>query len=246
MWDILHSSAFIADANGVSLDPLVKPLTQILPCSYCRDSFNLFYTDLGAPATGLAAAWIYEAHKLVTQKLSQQRLGAFVKARATEWPAAAIESFKANGHSLISEPTFEVVQKRFMVNRDEPILWRHLSTVLLAMVMGIEAAGAAAGSATSSSATGSLDAQYDALVAFLTALRPILALSHQCTASDIQDTVDNLVNKLKKGPLKAGPADMRLYIEDLKYGQICTKSRRNPKDYSRLIKAGACINGSCQ
>jgi hypothetical protein len=234
MWDLLHASAFLADANGIDLDPLVQPLTQILPCSYCRDSFNLFYGALGAPKVSLGATWVYEAHKLVTQKLMEQRLKAFLGKYAKDWPSAAVETLKANGHSLVSEPTLEVVQKRFMVNRDEPFQWRTITTVLVAFVMGLEVL------------TGPMESQYEALVAFLKALCAIVKVSHQCTSDDIIVALQSFADKVSRGPAKMPPADLRVHVEDLKYSAICRRNKKDAKDYSRLIKAGACINGSCQ
>lgn len=237
MWDLLHASAFIADANGISLDPLVQPLTQILPCSYCRDSFNQFYGALGPPRTSLGATWVYEAHKLVTQKLMQQRLENFLKEHGADWPAAAVESFRAKGHSLVAEPSFEVVQKRFMVNRDEPFQWRTITTVLVAFVMGLEVLSGPTGS------------QYEALVNFLKALAEVIKVSNQCTSDDIVETLDAFQAKAAKGlkdSSKMPPESLRTHAEDLKYASICNRNRKSPKDYSRLIKAGACINGSCQ
>lgn len=232
MWDILHGAAFLADASGIALDPLVRPLTQLLPCSYCRDSFNEFYAALGAPQTGLGSVWVYEAHKLVTRKLCNQRIDAFLKKHAADWTAIAVEALRANQLELIAEPSYEVVQKRFMVNRDEPLTWKALSVVLLAFVMGLEVL------------TTPMDQQYSALAAFLDAIHEILTVAQQC--GDLQDHVRSLWTKSIQGPKRAPPAALREFVETLKYSRVCKAQRKDPKHYSRLIKAGACLNGTCQ
>ena len=122
MWELLHSAGQVYDANSMNIDALVRPLKVILPCRYCRDSFVLFYDELRKPVTGRGLLWTYNVHTLVNEKLARQRLE---KSGVSGVPLK----------DLFSEPTFEVVRKRLLVNSDELFTWKSISVVLLALTM---------------------------------------------------------------------------------------------------------------
>jgi hypothetical protein len=133
MWDVLHSCAVLYDNHAMNAKELLWPLTQILPCKYCRDSFNEFYAGLGDPAIGRAVDWVYEVHALVNQKLAQQRLQKFIEKHSID--RAAAQSMLAYGSELYAQPSLEVVKKRFLVQIDEPLTWKSCTLTLLAILM---------------------------------------------------------------------------------------------------------------
>ena len=225
MWDILHASAFLCDANGLSGDALIRPLVHLLPCIYCRKSFTSFYTSLGPPDAKHLAKWTYEVHKLVNRKLMAQRAEAFMRKR----PDTCGPWLVQDSPELLSEPTFEALQKRFLVNRDEPIPRRSLLTTLLAIVMGLE------GLKAQNQLT---EYHKDALVSFLGALKNVIEVSSQHNSAQLLSDVNGLLKISFKDP-----SEIRLHIETLKYGTVPKHVLKSIP--SGLIKAGACINGTC-
>jgi hypothetical protein len=157
MWELLHSAGQVYDANSMNIDALVRPLKIILPCRYCRDSFVLFYDELRKPVTGRGLLWTYKVHTLVNEKLARQRLE---KSGVTGVPLK----------DLFSEPTFEVLQKRLLVNSDELFTWKSISVVLLALTMS--------------------NADEKELVTFVTALRRAIEVSKQQNTQMIVDFLD--------------------------------------------------------
>ena len=214
MWDLLQSSAFLLDASHASSTSLLEPLRRLLPCIYCRNSFVDFYKVLGAPKKNEAAQWVYDVHKLVNRKLMRQRAEAFVEKRP-QCSALVVDS-----HELLSEPKMEVLQKRFLVNREEPICRRGLLTVLLALVMALQL----------KHDTEDLQALYK----FVRALIKVARLSKQHNEYEIKDILNTF--------LQIGTLDhKREFLEQVKYGTTGIDGRRA----SSLIKAGACISGTC-
>jgi hypothetical protein len=202
MWELLHSSAFIFDANKTNIDSLVEPLRSILPCRYCRDSFVLFYEDLGRPHTGSGLKWTFDVHNLVNKKLAKQRQEAFAKKYSSQ-----SKHLEQNYMDLASTPSLEIVQKRLLVNSDELLSWKSISIVLLALAMA--------------------NVDQHKLKDFVMALQKAIFLSKQGNSNDLRLVLDEFLLS----------SDKRKFIDDLKYGQ--------KKHYSELIRAGACMNGTC-
>jgi hypothetical protein len=208
MWDMLQSSAFLLDGQKVPSVGLLEPLRRLLPCVYCRNSYVDFYKALGQPKRGLAATWVYDVHKLVNRKLMRQRAEAFVAKMPKH------QGLVAESHELLSEPKLDVLQKRFLVNREEPICRRGLLTVLLAIVMALET-------------------NHENLLAldkFLKAVIGVVILSKQYNADELIDILERL-RSIKT------TVEMRLFLDYMKYGTA--------NGNSGLIKAGACIDGTC-
>lgn len=222
MWDTLHACSFLCDAKNINAKPLFESLTQLLPCRYCRDSYTVFYGSLGPPPTGQCAQWTKNMHTLVNKKLSKQRLDKFLQGRS--WPPAVVSDLQSHQDQLLAEPTMEVLQKKYMVNREEPIVWRNLSTALLAILMGQES---------------SLAPNMEALQKFLSNLITIMGSSGQANAKEIQE----ILKAVSAENISQG----RKIIEHLKYDSVVgpKKPLRSTEDASRLIKAGQCINGTC-
>jgi hypothetical protein len=178
MWDILHSSAFALDRSNINIDSLVEPLRVILPCRYCRDSFVDFYKDLGRPETGLGLEWTFKVHNLVNNKLANQRLQAYAQKHGTK--------IKADINASIS---FDVVQKRLLVNSDELFTWKSISVVLLALAMS--------------------GADHTSLNKFIKALRVAIDKSRQPNANVLIDVLDEYLDS----------EDKRAFVDNIKYGK---------------------------
>ena len=214
MWDVLQASAFLCDENGISGRGFVEPLMRLLPCIYCRNSFVTFYSQLGPPADNTCAFWMSKIHNLVNFKLMTQ------KAEATGLGLA----FTKNSSKLLSEPSYEVLHKRFIVNREEPIVKRSLLTALLAIVMALE-----------------LKNNNEDLLAFqifVGYLKNIISASRQENTEHLL----KILNELK--PFE-GPTKMRETLEFYKYYNTADPVVKNATDATALIKAGACIKGTC-
>ena len=230
MWDTLHACTFLCDAKHISAKPLFQSLTQLLPCRFCRDSYNVFYGSLGPPPTGQSAQWAKNMHSLVNRKLSKQRLDKFLLGRS--WPASVIADLQAHEDQLMAEPSMEVLQKKYMVNREEPIVWRNLSTALLAILMGQEAVAASGAEASG-----------EALQQCLQSLSTIVSSSGQANSKEIQQILKELSREIQSGHIKQA----REALEHLKYDSVVgpKKPLKQIEDASRLLKAGQCINGTC-
>jgi hypothetical protein len=132
--------------------------------------------------------------------------------------------FKQQLHieQFIKVPTEEVLRKRFIVNREEPIAFKDLSTFLLAIVFGLESQG---------------QAQHEAFKIFLKEIYKVLK---KCPTETTFDAI-----KLVKELLES--SEWRLIIDNEKYSSVVgpNKPLKQATDASNLIKAGACINGTC-
>jgi hypothetical protein len=224
LWDTLQASAFLCDAKNINAKNLFQSLSQLLPCKYCRDSYTQFYAVLGPPATGQAAEWVRSVHSLVNRKLASQRLEAFLLKR--KWPDHIVADLRANNSALLQEPSMEVLQKKFMVNREEPIVWRNVSTVLLAFYMNILASE-------------HKDSVMESLRHFLASMKTIVGLSSQGNTK--------LITEILKELMHMKPEQALDFVKDIKYETVVgpTRPLRSADEATRLIKAGQCINGSC-
>lgn len=53
---------------------MVSSLRTILPCSYCKNSYNTFLDELGLPKSENALQWSHTLHQKVNTKLEMQRI----------------------------------------------------------------------------------------------------------------------------------------------------------------------------
>ena len=215
-WSVLHSATFLMDLYGIEPSTLFKTLEQLLPCIYCRKSYVEFVASIGLPKRGLAVTWLYTIHNLVNKKLFDQKVDALMV------PSSIKKQFVID--QFIKIPTEEVLRKRFIVSREEPITFKDLTVFLLAMVMGLETQG---------------QAQKDAFLVFL---KELLKVLEKCPAETTLDSLE-LVKELAHNDTH----NWRLILEKEKYMIIVGPGRplRQATDASNLIKAGACINGTC-
>ena len=235
MWDVLHASSFLVD--GASLDEIVRPLKTLLPCKYCRESFVGFYEQLGPPQGARSSTevpmWIYRAHELVNRKLSVQKAEAFVKKnKIGAQPAAILLRYATDVTQF--QPSFEVVQKRFMVHRDEPIQWSSLSVVLLAVTMGLQ---------NNDTAKANIEPFYAEFMTFMMGLKKALKASKQSNQEGLLEVLDRCIQLCASG---APVQQLRTLLDNMKYTHVVrTGSASSCQDLSGLIKAGACIKGTC-
>jgi len=229
LWDTLQSSAFLCDSYKISPVHLLKPLKQLLPCIFCRTSYATFYEESGDPTLGSAALYVSNVHQKVNRKLATQRIDAFIE-KHSEWPqenkdfyrAASLEMFSDTTITPYIKPSLEVLKKRFLVNREECIAWRNLSTSLLAIVMYLEEAK-------------SHRAEFDT---FIKALRSVVIVSKQYNSKSILLVLDTILQKTTY-------EEIRMILENAKYSPIMPAVYADVKMITNLVKAGACIENTC-
>lgn len=216
-WDVLHSCAFLFDEKKLNSSKFFECLKVLLPCIYCRNSYAQFLEQVGLPSTGQSAPWLYKIHEMVNMKLFNQKL---------EKVFGPSGDCKKQSRALFVQPTFEVVQKRYLVNREEPIVWRSLNTMLLAFAMGFETNASSA----------------EIMNAFNILLETILQLLHLDNPNSKNNTlVIELTNLLNY----KSASKLRERIEAMKYSKIVPKIIKSSSVSANLIRAGSCINGSC-
>ena len=213
-WEVLHASAFLLDMNKKT-SRIFFLLNELLPCMYCRESYVKFYAKLRGPSLEKYAYWLFLMHNLVNKKLSDQRIEKIASAHPE---LKNISKFK---DLFLVGPTELVTKKRFMVDREEPLVWRSVSTMLLAFSMAAE--------------TGSQSVK-NALKEYV---KEILDIYDLCPPSE-QVTRAKLYLESLKG---LEPSQMRVKLEELKYGSL--KSAYTPRQISELIRAHTCFEGSC-
>ena len=206
----------------MSYRAVAEPLKKLLPCVYCRNSYVGFYDMMGPPPTRSKTAsssgcaqWVQQIHTLVDTKLASQKLEAVIAAH--NWPKSMCDELRAS--ILPTVPTFEVLQKRFAVNREEAISYRSLSTALLAILMYAQEANT--------------DDLREPLQFFCRGLREAVLEADQKNTAALLDLLDCIID----GILKPW-ATLRASVEYKKYG-------RKYKGNSQFIKAGICFNGTC-
>lgn len=240
MWDILHSACILSDTSKQSAVPLLRPLKMLLPCIFCRESFTKFYNCLGDPPIGLASEYLRLMHSIVNKKLSTQRLMAYV-AKHTDWSTSHKEFFIK--HTVLmdsdptikpfTEPTQEVLQKRFRVNREEPLTWKHLSVLLLAVVMGLQKTWEQANPLEASFQS---TVMHSELCTLLNCLSSLCAISMQENRNALQSLLRSLFQ-----------TEDQLYNLDILQTKLVEAkySTKFSSDTINLIRAGSCISGTC-
>jgi hypothetical protein len=197
---------------------------------------------MGPPPVGYAAQWTYRLHQRVNDKLQRQRIESFLEAhKDKKWPANVkrdlLDHFRGpNGTGLVNEPTFLAVQKRFLVNSDEPIAWRGLSTVLLALLMGLK-----------KTQEGPLkefvieDSMYKVFTHFVDQLIQVVKYTKQSNGHNIL----KFLLKFRKALLaKESYLSLLVLLEKAKYDSVANETHAD--EITALIRAGSCIGGTCK
>lgn len=208
-WEFLHNAAFLLDSHKQETT-LFLHLNQLLPCMYCRDSYVKFYKQLKKPEVGMYSKWIYMIHKLVNQKLNSQRISKIIENNPQFANLKKIESL------FLVEPSELVLKKRFMVNREEPISFRAVSTMLLAFSMAAQ--------------TQDL---FNILKNYCNEVAKVLELS---PGMQKKDFVKSLINY-------SSSEEIREALEKEKYKGISVPYSN--RQLSELIRAHTCFEGSC-
>jgi len=169
-------------------------------------------------------------HFLVNNKLNNQKIKKFLDLRP-QWPDEIKNDMISNGSELFCEPSLEVLMKRFYVNIEEPISWKSLSTMLIAFIMGLH-------ETKESRTEGPVPQgpQFEAMKVFLDSL--VALFLHEKSLRG-PDGLAAFVKDLRRQV--DGPNDLRTFVEAYKYDGL-----KNAREYSNLIKAGACMSGTCQ
>ena len=234
LWDVLHASSDLLDANSASPINLLRPLSVLLPCIYCRNSFAEFYAQLGEPRVGESFQWTYNLHNLVNRKLEKQRIQKYVP---------NCKDLKDVNVELFNTPSLEVVKKRQIINSDDSLPWSKISTALIAIIMGLMSQAAKLGTSATTGATNAtspfnavnVPQMIDLLEMFVSALIEAVSFSKQSTRPMIINALVGLKKVLVHGLEKS-----KAYLERLKY------NASNASEITALIKAGSCISGSCK
>jgi len=221
LWDTLHSCSALLDDHSLSSVTLFEPLTKILPCRFCRDSFDVFYKEMGPPLIGSAFEWIFSLHNKVNKKLALQKIDALGVKYKLPKDTLYILSRECNG--LFGWPSIDVVRKRQIVSSDDSVSWSKVSTALLAITMGIQQQQCQ-------------KALIMNLTIFVKAIQKALLKSKQSNIAIIMRALDGLIEICSTGNCEK----MRTYLELMKY------KSRNAHSISDLIKAGACVSGTCK
>jgi hypothetical protein len=167
LWEILHAASFLCDRKKYSAKKFFNSLISILPCIYCRQSYETFLKD-DPPPSNHFAEWCFNLHSKVNEKLIGQRL----EKLKIEMPFTVVQ-IDAMRKTLFAEPEFAVIQKRFLIESDELFLWRSISIVLLAFFIS--------------------EGPQEGRDIFIKELMNIIQLSDQANSSIINETLQKLV-----------------------------------------------------
>ena len=104
LWGIIFDTCWLLEKSGHLLSQKAIEATQIffqsmrylLPCKYCRDSYNIYLSQLNqCPPFGKGALkWGYDLKNLVNKKLDKKDIPKFecVQKRMKTWSCASSES----------------------------------------------------------------------------------------------------------------------------------------------------------
>lgn len=234
-WQVLHATSFLLDSFYTKVDKskadakpiediqkrMFSSLAQLLPCRYCRESYAVFYMHLGQPKLGLCATWLHTLHSMVNKKLWKQKIEAL--------PSKACGSEALLG--LFSEPSFEVLQKRFLVGRNEPIDVQNVCTTLIAFTMGLQ--------------QNETPALLKSLLEFIEDLTKVLDLVPQTAQlKNLKAVLKLIMKQFNESNLTS--EQLKEVLERFAYKDILKESPSfDAKSVTALIKAGACMKGSC-
>jgi hypothetical protein len=132
LWEILHGIAGMTqhETSAKYAQGLLEGLLILLPCIHCRKSYIEFYTlspkvYLAFQKNSSAMQWMYDMHNKVNDKLEIQRLEKYI---GQNW---TVQEKKAGEN----RPSFEVVQKRFLLANERPFCEDSVWRVLIAFAL---------------------------------------------------------------------------------------------------------------
>ena len=134
MWTLLQNVAFLLDEKKIGCISIYKSLEVLLPCIHCRHSYKEFYAEYSDPVPGSYANWVYRMHSRVNSKLESQQMDKALQNVDSAFYRGSIRVFLQKSRNIIyKEPSFEVVEKRFRMNFEDPVPKRDITTILLAL-----------------------------------------------------------------------------------------------------------------
>lgn len=226
LWDIFHGSAYMADHETGLRKPLnvmAHSLRAILPCIYCKNSYNQFLDELGMPGDGLALEWSHRLHNKVNEKLEVQRIDKLQQI-LSDVPESVWDTLKkpSSRHVLFNVPSLEVVTKRCILNGDNP--WTEMDVLKILAVLNMHAMGQDEAKVP--------DDVAKALSNFTSSL-----VEMHCILGVPQEYLKFLKSLLSM------PISERIAV--LGRRMYPGHSAKDIQERLRLFRAGACLNGTC-
>jgi hypothetical protein len=132
-WRFLHGTSFMSVDSKLapSIGKIVRSLQYVMPCSFCRDSFEIFSKELNVEGLedtivrGGYAKWLYDIHNKVAAKLQRQVL------EKSGVPPDVIPTVIAE-----SQLTYSVLRKRLMITLP---YFCEIDIFLMLSIMGLSA-----------------------------------------------------------------------------------------------------------
>ena len=243
LWSVVHgcSQAYdLDDRLGKPIHSLLQTLRVILPCVYCRNSYNGFLDDLGLPKQKTSLEWSQKLHNMVNTKLELQRID---KLRDAECLGLSKDNqlwdnlkSTACRNLLQNTPSLEILTKRCILKIDNP--WSEYDLLLILTTLFSHAQGpivkiGKSQADTGSSATAATKEVLHAQLEFVKALHDI---------AKIMGAPIDLIHLLQK-VLKTPGIDARLTL--VARHLFPGHSDEDISQRVRLLRAGACLNGTC-
>lgn len=137
---------------------LFKSLKVVLPCHFCRESYNQFYdellhsldSELHISETQVFATkcpeFVYQIHTMVDEKLRNQKLETFISfldknLEKDSWAMCRDNVIMLSSSFLTVVPSMEVVRKRFLLSEGRPFCEDSVFLVCLTLAMHSEEYG---------------------------------------------------------------------------------------------------------
>lgn len=266
LWLVLHAMAFYIESPRL-IARLVQLLGVLLPCRFCRESWPAFVAQLEHD-TGKSVAehveagsfprFLYDAHNLVNDKLTRQRvhdvadkvapalatelgLSPMQAANVARAMAAAMAATPGAYAELDKRPSYECVVKRYYISGSTPFpcaaVWRSL--LLFTLNFSSDKA-----------------APFIELLRVLAAcLRAMDKDDYKCTASALVKVANVLESRaatqeLQQDVVFGAIALGQASCEDVR-SQLTTAAARRAYvsdlfHRTRVAAAGTCLNGVCK
>ena len=136
LWKMLMLFAYQSD-EGMKMENLsilFRRLGPLLPCRYCRESYPILLAQVEvqtpideAIATRRMVKFVYDLHNKVNRKLALQRLEKLQ-------PHCQIFNSEEMLNVLDNHPSFDIVQKRNLLFKEDPLNFEAVLLILTALL----------------------------------------------------------------------------------------------------------------